>query len=106
MTAQSLIRPESLSKIGASSSTRLLNEDRLYMRSRNARRRGQQLRAGATPAYRKFTAEEAPSLTAAARAGDGNMRSGRKNARGAGRDRKSDVKGKRVGLAGRCVIKK
>jgi hypothetical protein len=30
-------------------------------------------------------AEEAPSLTAAARDGDGNMRSGRKNARGAGR---------------------
>jgi len=29
-------------------------------------------------------AEEAPSLTAAARDGDGNMRSGRKNARGAG----------------------
>src|SRR3982074_268986 len=55
MTAQSLIRPESLSKIGASSSTRLLNEDRLCMRSRNARRRGQRLRAGATPAYRKFT---------------------------------------------------
>src|ERR1700730_7136721 len=30
-------------------------------------------------------AEEAPSLTDAARDGDGNMRSGRKNARGAGR---------------------
>src|SRR6516165_6732625 len=30
-------------------------------------------------------AEEAPSLTLAARDGDGNMRSGRKNARGAGR---------------------
>src|SRR4249920_1914590 len=30
-------------------------------------------------------AEEAPSLTAAARDGDGKMRSGRKNARGAGR---------------------
>src|SRR5271170_2747971 len=30
-------------------------------------------------------AEEAPSLTAAARDGNGNMRSGRKNARGAGR---------------------
>ena len=30
-------------------------------------------------------AEEAPSLTAAARDDDGNMRSGRKNARGAGR---------------------
>src|SRR4249919_1171685 len=30
-------------------------------------------------------AEEAPSLTAAARDGDGNMRSGRKNARSAGR---------------------
>jgi hypothetical protein len=30
-------------------------------------------------------AEEAPSLTIAARDGDGNMRSGRKNARGAGR---------------------
>jgi len=29
-------------------------------------------------------AEEAPSLTAAARDDDGNMRSGRKNARGAG----------------------
>src|SRR5580704_961526 len=29
-------------------------------------------------------AEEAPFLTAAARDGDGNMRSGRKNARGAG----------------------
>src|ERR1700675_4920829 len=30
-------------------------------------------------------AEEAPSLTDAARDGDGNVRSGRKNARGAGR---------------------
>src|SRR6476660_1498183 len=30
-------------------------------------------------------AEKVPSLTLAARAGDGNMRSGRKNARGAGR---------------------
>jgi hypothetical protein len=30
-------------------------------------------------------AEEAPSLTVAVRDGDGNMRSGRKNARGAGR---------------------
>src|ERR1700685_3966172 len=30
-------------------------------------------------------AEEAPSLTAAARGGDGNMRSGRKKGRGAGR---------------------
>ena len=30
-------------------------------------------------------AEEAPSLTVAMRDGDGNMRSGRKNARGAGR---------------------
>jgi len=30
-------------------------------------------------------AEKAPSLTIAARDGDGNMRSGRKNARGAGR---------------------
>ncbi len=30
-------------------------------------------------------AEQAPSLTVAVRDGDGNMRSGRKNARGAGR---------------------
>src|ERR1019366_6290230 len=37
-------------------------------------------------------AEEAPSLTAAARDGDGNMRSGRKNARGAGRTKKWNAK--------------
>jgi hypothetical protein len=67
VTAQSLIRPESLSKIGASSSTRLLNEDRLCMRSRNARRRGQRLRAGATPAYRKFTWAFAIAISAIVR---------------------------------------
>src|SRR6202049_3724692 len=39
-------------------------------------------------------AEEAPSLTAAARDGDGNMRSGRKNARGAGRTKKWNYKGR------------
>jgi len=39
-------------------------------------------------------AEEAPSLTAAARDGDGNMRSGRKNARGAGRTKEWNYKGK------------
>src|ERR1017187_4877345 len=37
-------------------------------------------------------AEEAPSLTAAARDGDGNMRSGRKNARGSGRTKKWNTK--------------
>src|ERR1039458_1278944 len=37
-------------------------------------------------------AEEAPSLTAAARDGDGNMRSGRKNARGSGRTKKWNAK--------------
>src|SRR5665811_160536 len=37
-------------------------------------------------------AEEAPSLTAAARAGDGNMRSGRKNAGGAGRTKEWNAK--------------
>src|SRR5580693_7810588 len=37
-------------------------------------------------------AEEAPSLTAAARDGDGNMRSGRKNARGAGRTKEWNAK--------------
>src|ERR1700675_2144873 len=39
-------------------------------------------------------AEEAPSLTAAARAGDGNMRSGRKNACGAGRTKEWNDKGR------------
>src|SRR5205807_1156456 len=39
-------------------------------------------------------AEEAPSLTAAARDGDVNMRSGRKNARGAGRTKEWNDKGK------------
>src|ERR1700677_4947583 len=37
-------------------------------------------------------AEEAPSLTAAARDGDGNMRSGRKNARGTGRTKEWNAK--------------
>src|ERR1019366_5406674 len=37
-------------------------------------------------------AEEAPSLTAAARDGDGNMRSGRKNARGSGRTKEWNAK--------------
>src|ERR1700736_6241592 len=37
-------------------------------------------------------AKEAPSLTAAARDGDGNMRSGRKNARGAGRTKEWNAK--------------
>src|SRR6267142_412208 len=39
-------------------------------------------------------AEEAPSLTAAARDGDANMRSGRKNARGAGRTKEWNDKGR------------
>src|ERR1700684_1366358 len=39
-------------------------------------------------------AEEAPSLTDAARDGDGNMRSGRKNARGAGRTKEWNDKGR------------
>src|SRR5664280_2965448 len=39
-------------------------------------------------------AEEAPSVTAAARDGDGNMRSGRKNARGAGRTKEWNDKGR------------
>src|SRR5208282_5869328 len=38
-------------------------------------------------------AEEAPSLIAAARDSDGNMRSGRKNARGAGRTKEWNDKG-------------
>src|SRR6266403_4568242 len=38
-------------------------------------------------------AKEAPSLTAAARDGDANMRSGRKNACGAGRTKESNDKG-------------
>src|SRR6266511_776931 len=37
-------------------------------------------------------AEQAPSLTAAASDGDGNMRSGRKNARGAGRTKEWNAK--------------
>src|SRR5664280_261453 len=37
-------------------------------------------------------AEEAPSLTAASRDGDGNMRSGRKNARGAGQTKEWNAK--------------
>src|ERR1700688_2527308 len=43
-------------------------------------------------------AEEAPSLTAAARAGDGNMRSGRKNARGAGRTKEWNAKDDQNGV--------
>src|ERR1700721_4426620 len=39
-------------------------------------------------------AEEAPSLTAATRDGDGNMRSGRKNARGARRTKEMECKGR------------
>src|SRR5271169_6559272 len=39
-------------------------------------------------------AEEAPYLTAAAREGDGNIRSGRKNARGAGRTKEWNDKGR------------
>src|SRR6478672_409542 len=39
-------------------------------------------------------AEEAPSLTAAARDGDANMRSGRKNACGAGRTKEWNDKGR------------
>src|SRR6266446_7096294 len=39
-------------------------------------------------------AEEAPSLTLAARDGDANMRSGRKNARGAGRTKEWNDKGR------------
>src|SRR5271154_4720714 len=39
-------------------------------------------------------AEEAPSLNAAARDGDGNMRSGRKNARGEGRTKEWKDKGR------------
>ena len=39
-------------------------------------------------------AEEAPSLTAAASDGDGNMRSGRRNARGAGRTKEWNDKGR------------
>src|ERR1700694_2914496 len=43
-------------------------------------------------------AEEAPSLTAAARDGDGNMRSGRKNARGAGRTKEWNAKDDQNGV--------
>src|SRR5205809_6870336 len=59
-------------------------------------------------------AEEAPSLTATARDGDGNVRSGWKNARGAGRtkewsnnaDRKSVEEGKRVKAGYQLLIEK
>src|ERR1035437_3042772 len=43
-------------------------------------------------------AEEAPSLTAAARDGDENMRSGRKNARGAGRTKEWNAKDDQNGV--------
>src|SRR5450759_3546411 len=43
-------------------------------------------------------AEEAPSLTAAARDGDGSMRSGRKNARGAGRTKEWNAKDDQNGV--------
>src|ERR1700730_15639264 len=43
-------------------------------------------------------AEEATSLTAAARDGDGNMRSGRKNARGAGRTKEWNAKDDQNGV--------
>jgi hypothetical protein len=43
-------------------------------------------------------AEEAPSLTLAARDGDGNMRSGRKNARGAGRTTECTNKARKNGV--------
>jgi len=45
-----------------------------------------------------FGGAEAPSLTAAARDGDANMRSGRKNARGAGRTKEWNDKGDRNGV--------
>jgi len=41
-------------------------------------------------------AEEAPSLTAAARDGGGNLRSGRKNARGAGRTKEWSNKARKM----------
>src|SRR6266403_1984585 len=44
--------------------------------------------------YQCQGAEEAPSLTVAVRDGDGNMRSGRKNARGAGRTKEWNYKGR------------
>src|ERR1700730_7615373 len=43
-------------------------------------------------------AKEAPSLTAAARDGDGNMRSGRKNARRAGRTKEWNAKDDQNGV--------
>src|SRR5450755_4250194 len=43
-------------------------------------------------------AKEAPSLTAAARDGNGNMRSGRKNARGAGRTKEWNAKDDQNGV--------
>src|SRR5262245_61945831 len=43
-------------------------------------------------------AEEAPSLTAAARDGGGNLRSGRKNARGAGRTKEWSNKARKNGV--------
>src|SRR5258708_10974377 len=51
-------------------------------------------RAGVRQGQACGGAEEAPSLTAAARDGDANMRSGRKNACGAGRTKEWNDKGR------------
>ena len=56
-----------------------------YKRGSRAIARGQWQASPRIIAYKPFGgAEEAPSLTVTVRDGDGNMRSGRKNARGAG----------------------
>src|ERR1035437_4205503 len=55
-------------------------------------------RARVRPGQAFGGAEEAPSLTAAARDGDGNMRSGRKNARGAGRTKEWNAKDDQNGV--------
>src|ERR1700686_867673 len=50
-------------------------------------------------------AEEAPASTAAARDGDGDMRSGRKNARGAGRTKEWNEKDDQNGVPPPCQRK-
>src|SRR3984893_12306249 len=57
------------------------------------------------PANTLGGAEEAPSLTVAARDGDGNMRSGRKNARGAGRTKEWNAKDDQNGVTPPLTMK-
>ena len=70
-----------------------------YKRGSRAIARGQWQASPRIIAYKPFGgAEEAPSLTVTVRDGDGNMRSGRKNARGAGRTKNEATKHDKNGV--------